>query len=120
MDGKYETRLLRIRFELLPEMDDVRINCACVRIALITPHRVQQTIPTKRFPGVGYEVRKQRKLFRGKINGFAGASHFIAANVDLNIAEPVNLWCGCLRRDSSQHSFHPGHQLANREWLGDV
>jgi hypothetical protein len=40
VNGKNETWLLRIWFQLLPEMDDVRINRACVRIVFITPHRV--------------------------------------------------------------------------------
>ena len=84
MNGKNETRLLRIWFQLLPEMHDVRIDGARVRIIVIAPHRVQQPIAAKRFRGIRQEVRQQRELFRRKIYRLAGAAHFIAADINLD------------------------------------
>src|SRR5258708_4618606 len=105
MNGKNETRFLRIRFQLLPEVNNMRVDCARVRIILITPHRVQQPIAAERFRGIGYEVRQQRKLFRRQIDEFAAPSYFIVANIDLDIAEPVNLCYRGWWRYPSQHSF---------------
>src|SRR5438132_514286 len=107
VDGKYETRLLGIRFQLLPEMDDVRIDCARVRIVVITPHRIQQPVAAKRFRWMSDEVSEQRKLFCRELDWPASASDFIAADVDLDIAESINLARGRLLRHASQHSFHP-------------
>src|SRR5437870_1769397 len=44
MNGKNETRLLGIRFQLLSEVNDVRIDGARVRIIFVTPYRIQQSI----------------------------------------------------------------------------
>src|SRR5205807_6450779 len=86
VNGKNETRFLRIWFQLLPEMNDVRVNRAGVRIVLITPHRIQQTIAAERFRRVRDEVGKQRKFLRREFYSRAGAPHFIAANVNLDVA----------------------------------
>ena len=94
MDGKNETRLLRIWFQLLPEMDNVRIYRPCVWIVLVTPDRVQKPITGERFRRMGDEVCQQRELFCGKIQEVAGPAHFIAADVDFDIAEPVDLGRG--------------------------
>ena len=57
MNSKNETRLLRVWFQLLSEMDDVRIDCPRVGIVLVTPHRVQKPIAPERFAGdVPYQV----------------------------------------------------------------
>src|SRR5688572_1121268 len=49
VNRKNEARFLRVRLELLPEMNDVRVNRARIRIVLITPDCVQQTITRKCF-----------------------------------------------------------------------
>ena len=63
MNGKNETRFLRIWFQLLPEMDDMRVNCPSIWIVVITPHRVQKPIAAERFRGMRNEVAEQRELF---------------------------------------------------------
>src|SRR5215471_9689247 len=68
VNGKNETRLLWIRFQLLPKMHDVRVNRARVRIILVTPHRIQQATPRERFRRMRDKVSQQSKFFRGKID----------------------------------------------------
>src|SRR6266481_3965210 len=66
------------------------------------------------------EVSEQCKLLCRKFDWSTSASDFIAADVDLDIAESINLRRERLLRGASKHSFHPGHQLTNGEWLGNV
>src|SRR5256885_13866193 len=73
VNGKNETRLLRIWFQLLPQMNNVCIDRASVRIIFITPHRVEQPIATQRFSRMRNEVCKQGKLFRRKFNAVSVA-----------------------------------------------
>src|SRR6266446_5071351 len=89
--SKYETRLLRIGFQLLPEVNNVCVHCARVWIILVTPDRVQQTIAAERFHGMSDEISQQCKLLCRKFDRQAGASHFIAADVHFDIAELINL-----------------------------
>ena len=93
MNGKYETRLFGIWFELLPQMNDVRINRARARIVFITPDRVEQSIPTQRFHWMRDEISEQRKFFRRQINQFSVAPYFIAPNVHFNVTETINFRC---------------------------
>src|SRR2546423_10463940 len=64
MNGKNETRLLRVWFQLLPQMNNVRIDRASVWIVFITPYRIEQPIATQRFSWMRDEVRQQSELFR--------------------------------------------------------
>ena len=41
MDRQNEPRLLRIQFQLLPEVNDVRVNRARVGVVLVPPHLIQ-------------------------------------------------------------------------------
>src|SRR3989442_5448247 len=91
VNSKNETRLFRVWFQLLSEMDDLRIDCPRVGIVLISPHRVQKPIPAERFAGMRDKVGEQGELFGREINLFAGAQHCIAADVDLDIAESIDL-----------------------------
>ena len=68
VNRKNETRLLGIWFQLLPEVDDVRVDCARVGIVFITPDRIQKPIARERFRGMGDKVGEQRKLFRREID----------------------------------------------------
>src|SRR6202040_4449999 len=74
VDGKNEPRLLRIWFQLLPEMDDVRVDGACVWVVLVTPDCIEQTIAAERLSRIGDKVSQQREFFRGQIHNLAGAS----------------------------------------------
>src|SRR5207253_1311255 len=64
VNGKNETRLLRIWFQLLPEMDDMRVHGARVWIVLITPYLIQKPIASERLRRMRDEVCQQRELFR--------------------------------------------------------
>ena len=87
MNGEDETRLLRIWFELLPQVNNVRIDCARVRIILVTPHGIKQTIARECFRRMRAEVSEQRKFLGRKIDRLAGAQHFVAADVYLDVTE---------------------------------
>src|SRR5207253_9268317 len=91
VNGKNETRLLRVWFQLLSEMDDVRIDCPRVGIVLITPHRVQKPIAAERFAGMRNKVGEQGELFGREINLCARAQHCVAAYVDFDITESIDL-----------------------------
>src|SRR5687767_3980507 len=91
MNGKNKTRLFRIWFQLLSQVNDVRIDRACRRIVLVSPHRIKQSIATQCFYRMSDEVCQQRKLFRGEINQVAISLDFVTTNVDLDITELVNL-----------------------------
>src|SRR5258706_13802406 len=101
-------------------MDDVCVHCPRVRIILITPHRVQQTIATERFHRMSDEVGEQGELLRRQLDRLPGAQHFVATHVYFDIAESINLRCRGVRRSSSEHSLNAGHQFGNGEWVGDV
>src|SRR5204863_832625 len=62
VNRKYEVWLLRIWFQLLPEVDDMRIDCARIRIVIVTPNRIQQPVAAECFRGMGNEVGEQRKF----------------------------------------------------------
>src|SRR5687767_3479643 len=109
VNRKNEARLFRVRLELLPEMNDVRVNRARIRIVLITPDCVQQTITRKCFHRMGHKVREQRKLLCREFDRPSCTFHFIAPHVNFNIAEPVNVCGRRLRRRTSQHSFNSRH-----------
>src|SRR2546426_12171855 len=91
MNGKNETRLFRVWFQLLSKMNDVRVDCPCVRIILVTPHRVQQPIARERFAGMRNKVGKQGELFGREINLCTRAQNCIAAYIYLDIAESIDL-----------------------------
>src|SRR6476620_9955370 len=101
-------------------MDDVCVDCPSVRVILITPDRVQQTIATERLHRMSDEVGEQGELFCRKFDRLAGAQDFVAADVYFDIAKAIDLRCRRLRRSASEHSLHAGHQFANGEWLSDV
>ncbi len=61
--GKNESWLFRIRLELLPQMNDVRVDRARVGIIFITPNRVQQTIAAERLNRMRDKISEQGKLF---------------------------------------------------------
>src|SRR5438132_5307727 len=63
MHGKDETRLFRYRFQLLSQVNYVRVDRAGVRIILIAPDCVEQTIARKRFRRMSDKISKQRKFF---------------------------------------------------------
>src|SRR5262249_12500369 len=91
MDGQNEPRFLGDRFQLLPETQDVRVNRACVGVVLITPNLIQQAVAAERFRRMGDEVSQQGELLRRELDWRSGASHLIAADVNLDIVEPINL-----------------------------
>src|SRR6185503_18656874 len=91
MNGKNETRLLRIRFQLLPQVNDMRVNGARGWIVFVSPHCIKQSITTQCFYRMSKEVSQQRKLFRREINHVSVAFDFVTTNVDLDVAELVNL-----------------------------
>src|SRR6185369_2298730 len=80
MNGKYETWFFGIWFELLSEMNDVRIDCPSCRIIFITPHGIEQSIATQCFDRIRDEVSEQSKFFCGKIDDVSIATHFVTAN----------------------------------------
>src|SRR5829696_3132316 len=85
VNGKNKTRLLGIWFELLSEMNDVRIDGTRGRIILISPNGIEQPIATECFHGMCDEVSQQGKLFSRKIDDVSIASYFVAANVYFDI-----------------------------------
>src|ERR1043165_6834387 len=91
MNGKNETWFFGIWFELLSEMNDVRIDRARGRVILVSPHRIQQSIAAQCFNGMCDEVSQQSKLLRRKIDDVSIASYLVAANVDLDVAKLVDL-----------------------------
>src|SRR6185503_2615269 len=105
MNGKNETRLFRIGFQLLSQVNDVRIDRARGRIILISPHCVEQSIPTQRFHRMSDEVSEQRKLFRREINNVSVTLNFVTTNVDLYITELVDLRRRQRRGNSPQDGF---------------
>ena len=56
MNGEDKTRLFGIRFQLLPQVNDVRIDGARVGIAFVTPNFIEQTIATQSFRGMRNKV----------------------------------------------------------------
>src|SRR5690349_179697 len=104
MNGKNETRLFRVWFQLLSQVNDVRIDRARRGIVFVSPHRIEQSIAAQRFYRMSDEVCEQRKLFRREINEVPISPHFVTANVDLDVAELVNLRRGHGRRNASQNS----------------
>src|SRR5258708_5533353 len=113
MHGQNEPRLLRIHFHFLSQVYDVGVNSARIRIVIVSPHRIQQTVARERLGWMGDEIRQKRKLLRRKVDGIAGAQYLITAKVDLNVAELINLQQRCQRRSASQHGFHTCHKFAN-------
>ena len=93
-----EPRLLGIRFQFVSQMNDVRVDRAGVRVILIAPHRIQQAVAAERFRGMGDEVGEQGELLRRELDGAAGAPYLVAANVDLDVAEPIDVRGAGLRR----------------------
>src|SRR5207245_6895117 len=90
MNGKYETRFLGVRLQLLPEVNDVRVDGPRARIVFVSPHFIQEPIARECFRRMRDEVSQQRKFFRREIYSCTRAQNFIAPNVDLNFAELVN------------------------------
>src|SRR5438034_5640388 len=91
VNGQNEPRLLGIRLQLLPEVKDVGVYRARAGVVLIAPHLIQQAVTAERFRRMGDEVNQQRELLRRELDGYAGAAHVIAADVDLDVVEPINL-----------------------------
>src|SRR5215216_2065338 len=91
VNGKNKTRFFGIRFELLSQMNDVRIDGARGRIILVSPNCIQQSIAAECLYGMRNEVGQQGKLLRREIDDVSFASHFVAANVHFDVAEFVNL-----------------------------
>src|SRR5215216_193059 len=87
VNGKNKTRFFGIRFDLLSEMNDVRIDRACGRIIFISPNCIQQSIAAEGLNRMRDEVSQQGKLLRRKIDDVSVASHFVAANVHFDVAE---------------------------------
>ena len=69
-----EARFLGMWFQLLPEVNDVRVDGSRVRVVLITPDRIEQAIAAECLSGMGDEVRQQRELLRRELNDGTGAS----------------------------------------------
>src|SRR6266704_6741117 len=90
VNGQNEPRLLGIRLQLLPEVNDVGVYRARVGVVLIAPHLIQQAVAAERFRGMGYEVNQQRELLRRELDARAGAPHLITADVDLDVVEPIH------------------------------
>src|SRR5438477_884058 len=57
--GENETRLLRLRFDFLPQADDVRIHRASRGKAVVAPHVLQQAIAAQGFAGMAQEILEQ-------------------------------------------------------------
>src|SRR6266850_4807416 len=84
-----EPWLLGIQFQLLPKVHDVGIHGARAGVMLVSPYRVQQTIAAECLRGMADKISQQREFLRRELHRLTGAAHFVAAQVDLNIAEAI-------------------------------
>ena len=75
-------------------MNNVRVDRASRRIIFISPNCVEQTIATQCLHRIGDEVSEESKLFRREIDYASVATHFVAANVDFDVAEFIDLRSG--------------------------
>src|SRR5678815_4159494 len=96
VNSKNEAGLFGICFQFLSEMNDMRINCACAWIVVVTPHCIEQAIATQRLSRMRNEIREQREFLCGKLDKLACALYFVAAYVDFDVIKSIKLRIGRL------------------------
>ena len=79
--------MIRIRFELAPEMRDVNAQIALRIAERLAPHLVEELPMRERAPVVRHELVQQIPLGGREMHGGAGATHVSPREIDLEIVD---------------------------------
>src|SRR5262249_54332632 len=103
MDGQNEPRLLGIRFQLLPQAQDVCVNCSRAGVVLIAPDRIQLTVTSQRCGRMADAVFHLRVRLEKEYSWGLGASPLTSSEVGLEIVETRKNPNKSLLQDPGQH-----------------
>src|SRR5688572_9757501 len=114
-------RVRGIRFDLLPESQDVDVHRAVRKRAIITPDRVEQLLPTEYHTRAGHQKLQQFEFSGSEREYLAVALDAATSAVDLNSGRSQ----GRLGRRSAlavhpKLQFDACNQLSHEERLHDV
>src|SRR6266849_5864891 len=112
-------RLFRVRFEFLPQPEDVRIYRACRGELIIAPHFIQQPISGQDLAAVLHEAAEELKLLAREPNLAAGLEGLAGTQVQAYIPEREGLEL-LARARSPKDSADPGEELPQAKGFGHV
>ena len=93
MNRQEMTRLGGIGLKFTPNPRDVRIHCSGLRVEVITPSGVQDSITSERTINIVKKVQQQVILSRSYFHGFAATGYLPAAYIDRHIGKTKYLVC---------------------------
>src|SRR6185369_15170699 len=112
MHSQDEARLLRLRFHLLPQPDDVRIDGARSRKAVISPDILEQPIAAQSLAGMAQKIFQQLELLGREIHCLATTRHLATFQIYFNLAEGIILLVLGQTLGAAQYRFHPRQEFA--------
>src|SRR5579863_5152450 len=130
VNGQEIARVRRIRFQLLPQTQNVIVHRARGGVILIAPDLVQELVARKHSSRRSREKLQQLELLRRQRHFLSALHRLHAGEVHARIAKGEHLMTNVLRRNAldalalwgaAPHcSTHARQQFPRTEWLGHV
>src|SRR6266850_1089858 len=116
-DGLDKHGIARIRFDFASQRRHAPVNAAVRNDDLAAPNAIQNRISCEGASAILQQKFQKFEFLRGQLDLTAIPEQFVGGQIEAAITKTI---IHVFRSSPAQKRLHPGKQLSNTEWLGDI